>query len=354
MDPIPDLQTQKKENRFAAIAMLFMAIILVYIYIYINNNLYILYLFFNFETIHELIKNSISKHVNVNDASQLYSYFHMKAFTATNKSFITFLGFYIIWCLAAIFYHREILNTLSKSRDISRKDEPELYDILEKLCARTGDTVPPIQLIKTSALAAFASGLSPDYSRISVTEGLLDTLTKKELRAVLAYELARIRNGDIGVKYISCILIGSLPQFLINMIKTIAQMPKRNTSEDNRLFFLIMLLMIYIFYFSWNHILFMFFAAIIPLILISYAYSYFMHDNEYWSDTGAIDMTGDSEALKNALKKIHSRKTDAINVSAIILEMCIVYPKQSVFLLLSSHARLKDRIDRIDHYCTTY
>jgi Zn-dependent protease with chaperone function len=80
---------------------------------------------------------------------------------------------------------------------LQRSDDPRLFNLVENLAISTGLPNPTIGVIETPVLNAFATGWSPRSSAIVVTSGLLRALDDEELEAVLAHEIAHIRNGDV-------------------------------------------------------------------------------------------------------------------------------------------------------------
>ena len=93
-----------------------------------------------------------------------------------------FLGFFNV-CGSAVSYlfHQKLINAAVGAQDVSRSEQPQLYDALETLCISRGITMPKLQIMETSALNAFASGISDQSYTITVTRGLLDTLEPAEL-----------------------------------------------------------------------------------------------------------------------------------------------------------------------------
>jgi heat shock protein HtpX len=113
-----------------------------------------------------------------------------------------------LWFTVAYFLHQKLINAAVGAVSLDRSDEPELYNALETLCISRGLTTPRLQIIETSALNAFASGISDKSYTVTVTRGLIDTLAPDEMEAVLAHELTHIRNHDTQLMVIATIFAG--------------------------------------------------------------------------------------------------------------------------------------------------
>src|SRR6201994_4573207 len=99
------------------------------------------------------------------------------------------------WIAIAYFFHQNIIDAVTGGTDVTRQQEPRLYNLLENLCISRGIPMPKLKIVESDVLNAFATGLNRRQYAISVTTGLLDALDDRELEAVLAHELTHIRNG---------------------------------------------------------------------------------------------------------------------------------------------------------------
>jgi len=128
------------------------------------------------------------------------------------------LGTYIILWLAVIYsvlmsffsywYSDKIVLAMSHARPIEKKDNPELYRLVENLCITAGLPLPKIYIIKEAQPNAFATGRNSEHAVIAVTQGLLDRLERVELEGVIAHELSHIGNRDALLQTIVVVLVG--------------------------------------------------------------------------------------------------------------------------------------------------
>jgi Zn-dependent protease with chaperone function len=116
----------------------------------------------------------------------------------------------VLWLVIGIWAHRDIIQLTTRSHPVQRRDEPLLFNLVENLTITAGVPVPRIDIMETDARNAFAIGWTPDDTTITVTRGLLNALSKDELEAVLAHELAHIINRDSRINLLAAVLNGLL------------------------------------------------------------------------------------------------------------------------------------------------
>ncbi len=117
-------------------------------------------------------------------------------------AFSLLMNFFSYW------YSDKIVLKMSGAKLIEKKDNPELYLLVENLCIAAGLPLPKIYIINDAALNAFATGRNKEKAAVAVTSGLLARLDKNELEGVLAHELSHIGNKDILISTIVVVLVG--------------------------------------------------------------------------------------------------------------------------------------------------
>lgn len=122
------------------------------------------------------------------------------------------LAIAVIWSVSASFfsywYSDKIVLAIAGAQPIEKKDNPELYRIVENLCITAGLPLPKIYIIPELQPNAFATGRDQNHSAIAVTQGLLNRLERPELEGVIAHELSHIGNKDALLQTIVVILAG--------------------------------------------------------------------------------------------------------------------------------------------------
>jgi heat shock protein HtpX len=99
---------------------------------------------------------------------------------------------------------------MHNARIVTRAGEPELVGMIEDLARGAGMPVPSVYLIDSDQPNAFATGRSPANAAVAATTGLLRRLSREEVAAVMAHELAHIRNRDTLLMTITATLAGAL------------------------------------------------------------------------------------------------------------------------------------------------
>src|SRR5881227_3697526 len=118
-----------------------------------------------------------------------------------------------LWIFLAYRFNQSIVDMVTGGREVTRQEEPRLYNILENLCISRGITMPKLKVMEDNALNAFATGLNEKQYSITVTTGLLNSLDDAEIESVLGHELTHIRNGDVRMLVIAVIIAGVIAFF---------------------------------------------------------------------------------------------------------------------------------------------
>jgi len=116
--------------------------------------------------------------------------------------------FSILTSVSSYWYSDKIVLSLMKAKPIEKKDNPELYRIIENLCITAGLPLPKIYIIEEPQPNAFATGRDANHAVVAVTRGLLNKLERVELEGVIAHELSHIGNKDMLLQTIVVILVG--------------------------------------------------------------------------------------------------------------------------------------------------
>ena len=118
-----------------------------------------------------------------------------------------------LWILIAYKFHQAMIDAVTGGREVTRQEQPRLWNLLENLCISRGITMPKLKVMDSNALNAFATGLNERQYSITVTTGLLNSLDDAEVEAVLGHELTHIRNGDVRMLVIAVIIAGVVSFF---------------------------------------------------------------------------------------------------------------------------------------------
>ena len=108
------------------------------------------------------------------------------------------------------FWSDKIVLSISGAKRIEKKDNPEIYRLVENLCLAAGLPTPKIYILEDTATNAFATGRDPKHAAIAFTSGILQKLNKQELEGVIAHELSHVGNRDTLVMSIVSVLVGTI------------------------------------------------------------------------------------------------------------------------------------------------
>ncbi len=116
--------------------------------------------------------------------------------------------FSILMSFSSYWFSDKLILSMARAKLIEKKDNPELYRIVENLCITAGLPLPKIYILNEAQPNAFATGRDSKHAVIAVTKGLLDKLNRNELEGVIAHELAHIGNKDMLLGSIIVVLVG--------------------------------------------------------------------------------------------------------------------------------------------------
>ncbi|MCK9393937.1 MAG: M48 family metallopeptidase [Candidatus Paceibacterota bacterium] len=114
----------------------------------------------------------------------------------------------ILSSVGSYWFSDKLVLSMSNAQEISAKDNPELYRVVENLCITVGLPVPKIYIIDEEQPNAFATGRDEKHAVVAVTRGLLQRLQRSELEGVLAHELSHIRNKDMLLQTVVVVMAG--------------------------------------------------------------------------------------------------------------------------------------------------
>lgn len=228
------------------------------------------------------------------------------------------------------FSDRMVLRT-SGARPLEPGEVPELHDMVRELAQGAHIPVPKLYLIEADYANAFATGRNPAHGAVAVTTGLLRVLSPRELRGVIAHEIAHIRNRDVTIATVAACLAAVISG-IANVLQFSAFFGGSQDDEEGG-----------------NPIGALAFAFVAP-VAASLVQLGISRSREFVADATAARITGDPEALASALETL-SRAADHIpaDVQPATASLYIVNPLAGGGLagLFSTHPRMDDRIARL-------
>ena len=235
------------------------------------------------------------------------------------------MNFFSYW------FSDKLVLRMYRAREVDATTAPDFHALVADLASRAGLPMPRVYLIDEDAPNAFATGRNPSHAAVAATTGILRILSTRELRGVMAHELAHVKHRDILTQTISATMAGA-----ISALANFAMFFGGRDSEGR----------------ATNPIAGIAVMLLAPLAagLLQMALS---RAREYEADRGGAQIAGDPEALASALDKIH-RYAQGIPFATAEAhpetgQMMIVNPLAGggISNLFSTHPPVEERIERL-------
>src|SRR6195256_3225847 len=239
----------------------------------------------------------------------------------------------VLWVVIAYYFHQSMIDAITGGREVTRKEEPRLYNLLENLCISRGITMPGLKVMESDALNAFATGMNEKQYAITVTTALLARLDDPEVEAVLGHELTHIRNGDVRMLVVAVIIAGVV-SFFAELVFRLwfyggfcggRSAPSRGKG-GNMIAIVIAVGLIAV---AW-----------LLSVVIRFALS---RSREFLADAGSVELTKNPDAMISALRKIEGRG-ELHGATSAVMEMCVDNPREEFTDLFSTHPPVEARI----------
>ena len=245
----------------------------------------------------------------------------------------------VIWIFVAYKFHQSMIDAVTGAREVSRAEEPRLYNLLENLCISRGITTPTLRIADDEALNAFATGMNDKQYSITVTRGLAEALNDQEIEAVLGHELTHIRNGDVRMMVIAMVIAGVLGFFGELVFRIFFQnmlwgggRRSRDSERGGGGAGVAIVIAIALIALVW-----------ILSIVIRFALS---RQREYLADSGSVELTKNPDAMISALRKIEGRG-EIPGANSAVMEMCIDNPREGFSNIFDTHPSVEKRVEAL-------
>lgn len=235
------------------------------------------------------------------------------------------MNFFSYW------FSDKIVLRMYNAQEVDDSTAPQFVGMIRELSQRAGLPMPKVYLIDEAAPNAFATGRNPEHAAVAATTGIIRVLGERELRGVMAHELAHVKHRDILISTISATMAGA-----IGMLANFAMFFGGRDSEGRRA----------------NPIAGILVALLAPLAagLIQMAIS---RAREFEADRGGAEISGEPRALAAALDKIQ-RYAQGVALAPAeahpeTAQMMIINPLSGGGLrgLFSTHPSTEERIERL-------
>lgn len=232
----------------------------------------------------------------------------------------------------AYWFSDSMVLKMYNARQVDETSAPQFYNMLRELTQRAGLPMPRVFIIDEEQPNAFATGRNPEHAAVAATTGILQLLSGREMRGVMAHELAHVRHRDILISTISATMAGA-----ISALANFAMFFGGRDAEGRAV----------------NPLAGILVAVLAPLAasLIQMAIS---RSREFEADRGGAEISGDPQALADALGKIERYAEGRIPLGPAeahpeTAQMMILNPLAGGGLqsLFSTHPPTAERIARL-------
>src|ERR1700759_606799 len=257
------------------------------------------------------------------------------------KAFPFATGGALLWIAIAYFFHQKIVDAVTGGEDVTRQQQPRLYNLLENLCISRGIPMPKLKIIDSDALNAYATGLNQRQYAVTVTSGLLKALNDQEVEAVLGHELTHIRNGDVQLMVIAVVIAGVVGFFAELFFRSFfysnwnfgGGRSSRSSDSDSKSSgggaVVVVILAVALIALAWA-------LSLVVRLALS-------RSREFLADAGSVELTKNPDAMISALRKIENRG-ELRGATSAVMEMCLDNPREGFSDLFATHPSIDKRI----------
>ncbi|BAN21784.1 zinc metalloprotease HtpX [Caballeronia insecticola] len=235
------------------------------------------------------------------------------------------MNFFSYW------FSDKMVLRMYNAQEVDETTAPQFYRMVRELATRAQLPMPRVYLINEDAPNAFATGRNPEHAAVAATTGILRVLSEREMRGVMAHELAHVKHRDILISTISATMAGA-----ISALANFAMFFGGRDDEGR----------------PSNPIASILVAILAPIAgaLIQMAIS---RAREFEADRAGAEISGDPQALASALEKIHAYATGvpfpAAEANPATAQMMIMNPLSGggIANLFSTHPATEERVARL-------
>jgi heat shock protein HtpX len=232
----------------------------------------------------------------------------------------------------AYWFSDKAVLRMYNAREVDAQSAPKYYGLIKELAANAGLPMPRVYIIDEAQPNAFATGRNPENAAVAATTGIMQILSERELRGVMAHELAHVKHRDTLISTISATIAGAISSIAQFGMLFSGGHNDREGGVHPAVAILVMIL------------------APIAAMLIQMAIS---RSREFEADRGGAEISGDPGALASALQKIHNYAhrvpLETAEQHPETAQMMIINPlsAEGIKGLFSTHPQTEERVARL-------
>lgn len=226
----------------------------------------------------------------------------------------------------------------------------KLHNVVTEMAIASGLPMPKIYVIQDPAPNAFATGRDSQHAVVGVTEGLLETMNREELQAVIAHEMGHVKNQDILLMTVVTVLVGTivlLSDWALRAWRYGGMRPRRDSKDKGQNPAILLLIVLL--------------ALLAPLLSRIIAMSV-SRQREYLADASSAEFTRNPLSLASALEKIAGASSPVRTAHKGTAHLFISDPlqreidnKEGFFAdVMSTHPPIEKRIERLKRMAYQY
>jgi heat shock protein HtpX len=233
----------------------------------------------------------------------------------------------------AYWFSDKIVLRMSRAREVTESEAPELYGIVRRLAQRAEIPMPKVYMMDEEQPNAFATGRNPKHAAVAVTTGIMRLLSPEELMGVIGHELAHVKHRDILISTVAATIAGAI-SYLAQMAQwAMIFGGNRGDDEEGGSPIAAFVMMI---------------VGPIAAMIIQMAIS---RSREYVADEGGARIAGNPRYLASALRKLQwASQKIPMDANPSTSHLFIVNPLSGggILKLFSTHPPIEERISRLE------
>ncbi|MCL2002366.1 M48 family metalloprotease [Candidatus Saccharibacteria bacterium] len=234
----------------------------------------------------------------------------------------------LVYTAFQYFMSGKIAVAMSGAKEIQKKDNPRLYNIVENLSIQEGMPMPKVYIMQDPNPNAFAAGRDPKHAIVAATTGLLDLMDDREVQAVMAHEIGHVKNYDIRLATLVFGLVSAI-SLLANIGWRIGFLAGGRNNKNGAVGAIALIV-----------------ASILAPIIAAIVQMAVSRQREYLADTTAALITRNPDAMISALKKLGSGPKSKVKHDAALQAMYI--SDGGIKTLFSTHPPIAKRVERLE------
>jgi len=212
--------------------------------------------------------------------------------------------------------------------------EQQLLNVVQEMALAASLPVPPVYVLPTHSINAFAAGITPDNAAIAITKGSLDILSRDELQGVVAHEFGHIYNADMKISMrLAAMVMGFFFVLYIAMRLLQFAPSDRDRKGGNPLVLAAIILLL---------------AGTITWIFGSVLKAAVSREREYLADACAVQFTRNPDGIANALRKIEKCECNDMPSKGMAYSHLYFDDNISLSTIFATHPPLRKRIAAIE------